>query len=455
MYRISIYIIILSVLSGCATFYELNYGFQEKLQQGDYSGASKYLSSHKKLKKKRNELLYYMNLGYVQRQSGDYEASNKSFNQADYLIEDYKKELGYEALALFTNDAIKPYKPEPYEEVMIHYYKALNYLNIHQPNEALVEAKRLTLSLQKLTDYDPKLEKKLNQFVGFSNLITGIIYESNEDYNNAFIAYRNALNDYEKSKTIPDQLKKDLISSAYKSGFTSEAKMYEKKFGINVEPKQSSEIVFFWENGLNPFKDEWSVNFTIVAGQQGYVTFDNADLGISLPFFIGNNAQQRQDLLGLRFTRIAFPKYISRKPLYNDGKISYANNGYAFSEIIDINQVAHDWMDTKLLKYLSKSLLRVALKKIAELKLNAEHQALGSAANILNALTEKADTRNWQTLPAQISYTRFPVDKSAQSVDLTLYQGLTKKIETINVHPDRSLNIVSHHSLAVQRLYPR
>ena len=55
------------------------------------------------------------------------------------------------------------------------------------------------------------------------------------------------------------------------------------------------------------------------------------------------------------------------------------------------------------------SLLRLGLKKATELKLAQENAALGAAATITNALTEKADTRNWQTLPHSIYYQRVPL----------------------------------------------
>jgi hypothetical protein len=56
----------------------------------------------------------------------------------------------------------------------------------------------------------------------------GIIYQSAKDYNNAFIAYRNALevyeNDYARMFGMrpPEQLRKDLLNAAWRTGFTDE-----------------------------------------------------------------------------------------------------------------------------------------------------------------------------------------------------------------------------------------
>ena len=66
------------------------------------------------------------------------------------------------------------------------------------------------------------------------------------------------------------------------------------------------------------------------------------------------------------------------------------------------------------------SLLRLGLKKAAELKLAQENAALGAAATITNAITEKADTRNWQTLPHSIYYTRVPLNAGNNNLVLKM-----------------------------------
>ena len=54
----------------------------------------------------------------------------------------------------------------------------------------------------------------------FIHTLMGIIYQSTKDYNNAFIAYRNALDVYENEyakmfhMSVPEQLQKDLVNTA-------------------------------------------------------------------------------------------------------------------------------------------------------------------------------------------------------------------------------------------------
>lgn len=441
------------LLQGCASFYELNYTYQVKLQEENYEGATKYISNHRKFKKQRNVILYHMNMGYLLRQQGAYQESNEHLNKADLLIEDAKREIGHEALALVTNDGLRPYQPEPFEKIMVHYYKSLNYISLNSNESALVEAKRMSILLQRLIDFDPKIEKELHSFIGFTHTIIGLLYEMNADYNNAFIAYRNAINNYSNKSLIPNQLKIDLINSAYKTGFTQEAKQYEKEFGLKVKHGSMNEVILFWENGLSPYKEEFSINFTIIGGQDGYVTFVNEQYDLTLPFFVGKNAQRRQDLLGLRFTRIAFPKYVSRNPIYHQGAAYIGDSTIVLEELLNLDRTAHDWMRIKFVNYASKSLLRLATKKLAELSLNNEHAALGSIANLVNAVTEKADTRNWQTLPSTIAYSRIPVSEETNQLELKLNSDRGQENVSIPVESKKRLSAVSHHSLKVKRLF--
>ncbi|MFC2096559.1 hypothetical protein ACFLQ3_02540 [Bacteroidota bacterium] len=57
-------------------------------------------------------------------------------------------------------------------------------------------------------------------------------------------------------------------------------------------------------------------------------------------------------------------------------------------------------------------------KKALEALADEEDEALGTLVNIVNTVTEKADTRNWQTLPYSISYARVPLENGLNNVDL-------------------------------------
>ena len=152
-----------------------------------------------------------------------------------------ERNLLTEAAVLISNPEIRPYRPEDFEVIMINFYKALNYLHLNNMEDALVEVRKINIRLQQLNDKYPD-HKNRYQRDAFAQLLMGLIYDAAGDYNNAFIAYRNAYNTYQTDYlknfglAAPEQLKKDLLRTAYQSGLTQELAGYEKEFQQKYTP---------------------------------------------------------------------------------------------------------------------------------------------------------------------------------------------------------------------------
>ncbi len=425
-FTILIFLSSLLFISACATYYQKLEEFNTNIEQGNIDKAKEFLANDKKGPEGKNKLLYFMNAGTLEMLTGNYAKSNEYFNQADLTIEDYQKNLGNEALSLITNPMQKQYTGEDFEKVLIHYYKALNYAQLGRADEAIVECKRLNLKIQRLNDKYTKKNRYSEDAFGLN--LMGIIYESTGDVNNAFISYRNAVEAYEKTyepqfKTaIPLQLKKDVIRTAYEMGFEDEGIRFEEKFKLKNIPRNANngEVVFFWNNGLSPVKAENSINFSIVKGQGGYITFVNEDLGLSLPFPVQQDDNKSGGLGDLEFVRVAFPKYLERKPYYASASIVANAKDYPLELAEDINAIAFKTLQDRMLREMGSSLMRLATKKAAEYAMRDQNQHAGSLVGIVNAITEKADTRNWQTLPNTISYTRIELPAGAQEINMKL-----------------------------------
>jgi len=416
----------LCLLVSCASYYQRNIKFQSLVAEGEIEKAEKYLDGDKKMQRNRNRLLYLFNMGFVNHLEQQFEESNKYFNEADLLIEDYKRNYGSEALALISNPEVKPYRAEDFEAVMIHYYKALNYLNLRNFDAAGVEARRINLKLQKLND-KYKDHKNRYQVDAFAHIVMGLAFEAQGEINDAFIAYRNAYEVYTGEHgyfgiRVPEQLKRDLLRTSKTLGFRQEYDQYASEFNMTHTPvdKPGGEVVFFWNNGMGPVKDEWSINFIAVPGQAGFVNFTNEELGVTFPFYIGDDQQKRNDLLALHVVRVAFPKYLERPTYYTEAWLNANGKRHDLDKVESVNDIAFKTLRDRFLREMSVALLRLALKKLAEVQLSQENEALGALATITNAVTEKADTRNWQTLPHTIYYTRVPL--KAGMNELTLQQ---------------------------------
>jgi hypothetical protein len=413
-FNISAFILIVIVVTGCASYYTKSLKLQTTVLEGNMEKANEMLDDSSKDARGRNAILHYCNHGYVTFMLKKWDQSNQCFATADRLIEDQQKNYATEALALMSNPMITPYKPEDFEVVMTSYFSALNYINLNQFEDALVECRRIDIKLNKLNDKYPK-NKNRYQRDAFAHLLMGLIYDSRNDYNNAFIAYRNAYEIYETDYAkyfnlkAPEQLKKDILRTAYLTGFYEDLSEYEQKFGFKYDHNESKDasMVFLWLNGFGPVKDEWSINFTTLPGSDGFVTFVNEDMGLSFPFYVGNqNPNERAAFSDLRFLRVAFPKYVERRPYFTNASISIDSDQYNLEMAQNINDIAFKTLHDRMIRDMANSLLRLATKKALEQVVNKQDQNIGAVVGIVNALTEKADTRNWQTLPYSISYTR-------------------------------------------------
>lgn len=437
----SFLILAILFLIGCATYYQKRLEFQEYFASGNLQSANNFLNKNKKAAEKKDRLLYFMDQGVVEHMLGNYHESNESFEKAYIFLEDYRKNFSSDALALLSNPMVQAYTGEDFEIVLIHYYKALNFIMLGELNSALVEVKRINIKLNQLNDQYGQRKNRYKQDA-FAQLLTGLIYEADKDYNNAFISYRNAYNTYTElydeafDINVPQQLKLDLLRSADYMGFTSELSYYQKKFDYiyDVEKRYNSQpqLVFFWLNGLGPVKAESSVNFAMVKGQGGIVNFQNEDHSLSIPVVLPPQ-QQRDggtDFSDVKFVRMALPKYLERKPIITEAKILVNDTCMQMELVENINKIAFSVLEDRLLRELGKSLLRLATKQAAELALRQENEDLGALLSIANAISEKADTRNWQTLPHSIYYARLPLQLGENKLQF-VYEG-QNRTDTVN-----------------------
>jgi hypothetical protein len=422
--------IFLLILAGCATYYQQTQQLQQHIARGNFQEADQLLNQDTRSRNGKNKLLYYLNHGYVAWMLDKYEESNRHFSTADRIIEDYIKNYGLEALALLTNPNVKPYKPEDFEAVMLHYYTALNYIHLNDYEDALVECRRINIRLNNLNDRYAD-HKNRYQRDAFAHNLMGMIYEASGDYNNAFIAYRNALkvyqNDYKEyfSMQVPEQLKRDVLRTAYLTGFNDEVRYYEQLFNrdYEYEPREHGEVIFFWLNGFGPVKDEWNIRFTkIPSPRQGYVIMRSEQLDLSFPLYIGDKSQEEKNAFSqLRFFKVAFPRYMERKPVYKRASLQVNNQRYNMEMVQNVNEIAFKTLHDRMLREMGNALLRIATKKALEVAADQENENLGTLINIVNTLTEQADTRNWQTLPHSIHYTRIPLEEGQNTLRFRTY----------------------------------
>jgi uncharacterized protein len=373
-------------------------------------------------------------------------------NEADDLIEINRRNVGDVIVGNITNPMLENYKPENFEVFMVHYYKALNYIQLNDYNSALVEAKRIEISNNALKDNFKVNTNKYNKDV-FAIMFQGLLYELNGEINNAFISYRNAANIFLENKneyygvSMPLQLQKDVLRTAQLMGFTSELSHYEKQFGIsnfNYTDTTTKELILFVEAGTMPVKSQ----FEIYVNNMGIGNFGFTNRqGVYQQINVNNTFINPSDLKKVSSFRVAIPEYIKPNAV-TTSNLHVELNGKQFNTQLyqNFNELAPSVLNERLLEEVGKAALRQLVKlglqkgteaavqgiakekdKKEESKQSEEEkkksrekaeraEALGDLAgflvNVFNTASEKADTRHWQSLPATIYYARIPINKA-------------------------------------------
>ncbi len=429
--RAAILVLIVTV-SSCATYYQANYQFNRDFENGNLKGALATLKSTNR-DTGRDRFLHFVNKGLVLSMLGEYEESNAYFEQAYLFWEDFKIDYFSEGASYLINPTITVYRGEDHEHLMLLYYKALNYLKMQKTEEALVECRRLNIRLQQLSDrYSSGNYYKHDAFI--QNLM-GIIYDADKDYNNAFIAYKNSWESYRNEYqsmfqfSAPKQLKLDILRTAWLSGMQSDFEKFKEEFAMpdyQYVPAEGGELIFFWHTGLAPYKAEWGVNF-VIDHASDYFIFRNRELNLTFQFPKSGYSKDETDALTrLEFFHVAFPRYVERSLYFHEGTLSVNGQSYPLELTEDVNKIAFKVLEERMGFEMGKALIRLAIKKASEHTMKKDDKRWGALLGIVNTLTEKADTRNWQTLPHSIYYARVPLPEGQSTVTLQL-EGVSRQ----------------------------
>ena len=396
-------VLVLILLSGCAGNHFATMGdVQQELMHGNYQRAEELVAQKEELQKARNEVLYALEYGMVAHLKGDYTQSNHLFEQAIARMQALEATSVTETATewVFT-EKFRPYQGEDFERVLIHYYMALNYLMLGDLEEALVECRRVNTLLRELNDrYEYKNVYKTDAFMLY---LSGILYDTMGEVNDAFIDYRNAYNVYREDyqqfygTPVPEQLQQELLRTASALGFTNEFRQYQQTFGTQDWPTQqeylqSARLVVIWDNGQIPYKIE-------KAYRQYVELNDKEDAGCYLKF--------------------AFPEFVTRISNFSQATISVGNTTQNLELTEDLARIAIKNLEDRRLRMMAKAVARNVLKCAAEYEIEKQNRILGWLFGGLTELTEGADTRQWILLPANIHLAHLLVEPGVKDVQMT------------------------------------
>ncbi len=436
------------------SFYKFHDDFKEKIENRNFSHGLESLELNDHFRNSRHRLVYFMEMGSMHHYEANYSESNYWLNKADIYMEDFRKKKGEMILSTISNPYAASYRGEDFEALYINYYKALNYLALNMREEALVEVRRMEILLNEMNDLYP--DNKFNKDA-FIHLVMGLIYDASEDYNNAFIAYRNAYKIYEQEYLTeygvqcPEQLIKDMIRTASWSGLEEEYEYYSRRLlgnaSVDMEKKPSAIII--WHNGRAPRKVEESIQFT-VANVNGFVTFQDASNNEEYKFAEGAlktmaffNALNGNSISSYK---MSFSKYEIEKPKYLEAEVCLPESGKVQKLELceDVSGIAIRSHKDRKSRELSQALLRMAVRQSLKstgkyaiekgLESASDYAWLGDLAGVIFELAfdgvsnkmEKADLRQWYSLPHSIYYTRIELKESENELYFDL-EGIETK----------------------------
>jgi hypothetical protein len=379
-------------VAGCATY---SSGFVEVEQQLASQNPTEALKALEKMgHPERDRVLYLMNKAMLLRMVDNYAESNQAFEEAKRLIEERSAiSIREQSTSLVINDATRSFIGEPFEQVMVHLYSALNYLELNQLDEARVEALQVDLRLRQLNKYGltPTYEED-----AFARYLSGIIFEMLGEWSDALIAYRKAYQAYTRqydkfSVSVPESLQQALLRLTAYLGVNDELEKYKKAFSETswqsvTDLRNSAELIVIFHNGLAPVKRESSQ------------LLPNPGTG--------------------RLLRVSLPYYESRPKPIAKVRVEASGTRVTSEPVENVDAIARKTLEARMPAIVSRAIARMVIKDQTARAASKENDWAGVLTNVFNVMTERADTRSWLTLPAEIQLARFTVSPGQYTVKL-------------------------------------
>lgn len=392
--------------------------FQSKLNnlisQDDYAQAKSVLGENSDLYGRKNTLLYLLDKGMVLHIAKDYKKSIDAFEKSKLKFDElYTKSVTGILGSWIINDYALAYSGEDFERVMINIFQSLNYAMIGNIEEALVEAKDIDSKLDMINSRYSSNEKNIYKEDAFARMLMGILYESgktSQDLNDAFISYAKAVEIYERDYSkdynlgVPEILKENILTAANFMGPLElskyRAKYNSAKFLSFKEKAGKAEIYLIQYNGFSPVKVE---DVLPVLSPDGYMM------------------------------QVAFPRYEPQRYLTHSAIFSAVdkrNDAFCARTELgeDIGAIAVQGLVNKKVRVIAKAIASLAGKYWFEKNQEAgirkkygENTETGFKilSSLFNLVSSKADTRSWQTLPAEIRVARLLLEPGEYSFFLT------------------------------------
>jgi uncharacterized protein len=407
------------MLAACVPYSVRTLDFRQAFLAGQPVSALQYLEEHRS-SRSPDRALYELNKGMLLHITGDFTGSNEWLEKAKVRMQQLAAISVSENLTSLTiNEATRSYAGEPYEQLSLYAYKALNYLLLGKPDEARVEVLQADVRLR---EWESAEELRAFEASAFVRYVSGLVFEINHEWDDAVIAYGKAYNVYKQTKTgVPVQLQRDLLRLTDFRGRKDEHRKYLKEFrGTDWESmkslKDKAELVVFVHHGA-------------VSLMQEHMVF--------------NYSPELQYQV-----QIAVPYYLPRSDFVPQTGVVLGGAMYQAELLQDVDALARKDLESRMAGITLRAVARMVLKKKMSKEAAKEDGFAGFVVNMAGIFTERADTRSWITLPQSIHLLRLSLPPGEQSVG---FGGL----QTDRVVPLTAggVSVLSLHGLTGRNIY--
>ncbi len=393
------------ILTGCATYQSRVAPARDQIRNGQCDPALKFLNELSQ-KPDGDQLVHLMEYGSALQICKEYELSNQIFLKADKLSDELDYHSATRVLgATLLNEEMIQYKGDTFEKLFINVSAALNYLQLGQLDEALVEVRRINDKFKKL-NLDDKKKFELNSF---SQYMSGLIWEMDRKFDDACISYKAA---YRLDSSFRG-VGLDMLRGCWLAKRTQEFDLLVSEVAPseeelkNIKQKSNHEIIFIFLQGWGPRKAPRP---------------DSATFPYLVP--VSSTTQKLQ-------VKIENLKVLSQ-PVYSVEKAAIATLNEDYASLVARRVGA-----------------RVA-KEVLAAQIRQNDKALGQLAWLVMVASEKADLRQWSMLPETIQVVRLVSTNNSDNIILTgldRNDNLSESFEVIDSKQLKKKNIFLIRSL--------
>ena len=392
----------LLVLSGCASYRTQVDEARRDLVMNPSQAAARLEPLAKE--ESKDQLLYMLDYATALQMAGRSSESAKAYSAAERIADkqDYHS-ISRIAGSLALNEEVVQYKGDDFEKVLINGMNALNYLDMGELDGALVEVRRVNEKLYKLKS-DGKQEFNQSPFAFY---LGAIIWEADRKFDDAYIAYKNA---YDVAPNYTP-LRADLIRSAIRAQRPEEVERWTKAFPeVRIDPewkdRNRGEVVLVFQNGWGPRKQP----------RPGNPRF---------PYLVPVNNHVSMATMTVESSKLM--------------KNPYTANTH---RIYSVDEISVKAMDADFTRLVGSRVAGVATKAVLADQLRQKDELLGAVAWVAMNLSDRADLRQWSTLPQSFQIARASVPAGKHAVTLkAIGSSAEKKIE-VDVKPGRKVFVV-------------